>query len=218
MYNQAVIYDEKGNVVRRGVYPTILMTTFAKIDDSGKIVTVDAKEEGDVVYVVGSVSKADMGGSEYVNMYSEAAGKEFTAGRVSDEDISDVFDTFGKMNKAAETGLLQSAKYVEAGGIAMALRDTAMAGQLGVDVELKNVRSERGIDLHELMYGETEGRFLVTVKRGSCEAFEKLFAGKFSRIGSVSNSGTLEIKYNGSKAVSESVDDLIMDYHKRGAA
>ena len=213
MYNQALIYDKDGNAVKKGVFPTILMTTLAKIDDVNDLVTIDAKQEGDIVYVVGSRTKADMGGSEFVNMYGERAGIEFHVGQVSDESIDDVFDTFDRMNIANKDRLLQSAKYVEAGGLANAVKDTAMAGELGIKMDLDAVHTAEEMELHELMYGETEGRFVVTVKRENKERFEKLFAGKFSRIGEVAGD-RLEMQYEGKELLSEPITDMLSAYHK----
>jgi phosphoribosylformylglycinamidine synthase len=211
MFNQATIYDKDGNVVKRGVFPTLLMTTMAKIDDVSEIVTIDAKEEGDLVYVVGAVTKKDMGGSEYYNMYSEKAGKEFNIGNVSDEDVSSVFDTFKKMNKARR--LMQSAKYVEAGGLMTAVRDTAMAGEIGIEFDADKVNSKGKMLLNELLYSETEGRFLVTVKYEDRREFERIFEGKYSRIGEVKGD-SLVMKKGGKEILNENVDNLLSIYHK----
>lgn len=213
MYNQATIYDEDGNVVKRGVYPTLLMTTMGKIDDVNNIVTVDAKEEGNLVYVVGSTTKDDMGGSEYMNMYSEKLGIEFTIGNVSNEDVKEVYDTFGRVDTAVRDKLLQSSKYVEAGGLMTAINHTAMAGELGINVDLSKLHQKEGISTADMMYGETEGRFLVTIKSENKDKFEKLFDGKYSCIGTVTKD-MMNVKDNGSNLISESVYDLLMTYHK----
>ncbi len=211
MYNQATVFDEAGNVVKRGVFPTLFMNVIAKIDDVSKIVTVDAKEEGDLVYVVGSVTKDDIGGSEYMNMCSEKNGVEYNIGRVSDEDTDDVFDTFRKMNKAVDKGLLQSAKYVEAGGIAIAVRDTAMAGELGIEYDLGNVDAEN-MSISDLMYSETEGRFLVTVSRDKVKEFKALFGEKATKIGKVKGD-RVRMAYYGDDYVDVKVDDLFKMHH-----
>ncbi|MDP2750349.1 MAG: AIR synthase-related protein, partial [Nanoarchaeota archaeon] len=224
MYNQAKIYDKNGNVVERGVFPTILMTTLSKIDDVDKLVTIDAKNEGDVIYIIGSKTKADMGGSEFMNMYSEKHNVEFHIGKTSDEKISEVYETFKKINKAADEQLLQSAIYVESGGIMIALRDMAMSGEIGIKADLSKVHHDYKIEQHELMYGETEGRFIVTVKPQDCEKFEKsvgLFADKSSnseygcrKIGFVGGK-TLDIEHNNRTILSEKVDDILATYHQK---
>lgn len=213
MYNQVKMYDEEGNVVARGVFPTLLMTTLAKIDDINNIVTIDAKQEGDLVYVVGSATKNDMGGSEYMNMYSDKAGLELHIGNVSDENISEVYDTFGKMNKATDAKLLQSAIYIENGGLAMALRNTAMAGEQGIEVDLAKLHKETECSIDGVMYGETEGRFVVTVKPENKKAFEKIFKEKYSEVGVVKGD-KLIIKDNSARLISEGLDKLLEIYHE----
>jgi len=107
------------------------MTTFGKIDDVDTLTTMDAKAEGHLIYVVGSSTKEDLGGSEYVNMHSEREGIEFNIGVVSTEKSSDVYDTFTRMNQAQRERLVQSANYVGNGGLVTAIKETALAGRLG---------------------------------------------------------------------------------------
>jgi phosphoribosylformylglycinamidine synthase len=216
MYNQATVYDEDGNVVKRGVFPTILMTTMAKIDDVDKIVTIDAKEGGDLVYIVGASTKSELGGSEYMNMYGERIGAVLNIGTVSDEDIPDVFDTFKRMNKANNMGVLQSAIYIEASGIVMAARDTATAGEIGIELDLDKVHQVDELDWKEQMYSETEGRFLVTIKPENRESFEQLFDGKYSKVG-VMKGSELKINKGEKKLLSEPIGNLSAIYHKRAA-
>jgi len=217
MYNQATVYDEQGNVVKRGVFPTILMTTVSKIDNVDDIVTVDAKSQGDLVYIVGARTKADMGGSEFFNMYSEDVGTEYNIGKVSDENVLDVYETFRMMNQAQKSRLVQSAKYVEAGGLVTAVKETAMAGQLGIELDLDSVRQDKGLKSYELMYGETEGRFLVTVKPEDKDKFERIFSGKCSLVGSVKGEDFV-LRKDGDVLLSEPIDELLKVYHKMEAA
>ncbi len=211
MYNQATVYDEKGNVVKRGVYPTILMTTAAKIDNVEDIVTVDAKQEGDIVYLVGSKSKSDIGGSEFTNMYAEKMGIELPIGDVSNESIAEVYNTFKRMNDAAGKKILQSAKYVEEGGLVHAINQAAMAGEIGIEFDIEKLDNEC-CDMVDLMYGETEGRFLVTVKKEHSQEFENLFEGKFSRIGEVKGD-SFSMKYGKETLLSENILNMLKVYH-----
>ncbi|MBR9691631.1 hypothetical protein GOV06_02495 [Candidatus Woesearchaeota archaeon] len=210
MYNQATMYDKDGNVVKRGVFPTILMTTMAKIDNVDDLVTIDVKEEGNLVYVVGASTKDNLGGSEYHNMYGERVEDDLHIGKVSDEDVSDAFDTFKKINKSNK--LLQSAIYIEAGGLAMAARSSAMAGERGIDLNLNRVHQEDNLTWREQMYSETEGRFLVTINAGNKTEFEKIFDEKYSLVGVVGGD-SLRISQGTNELISESVDDLLGVYH-----
>jgi phosphoribosylformylglycinamidine synthase len=215
MYNQATMYAEDGTKVRRGVFPEIQMITFSKIDDANDIVTIDAKQEGDLMYIVGAKTKAELGGSEYANMYSEEDGIDHRAGTVSNEDVNDVFDTFQKMNEAQKQGLLQSATYIEAGGLATALRNTAMAGQTGVEADVSRLYG-KDINAHNILFAETEGRFLITVKKEDKDNIEKLFKGKKYRIGEVKGKD-LVIKDSGGVMITKSVDEMLGKYHRRAA-
>jgi len=214
MYNQVAMFDENGNSVKRGVFPTILMTTFAKIDDVSNITTIDAKEDGDYVYVVGSKTKADMGGSEYYNWISERTGNgtEFNIGRVSSESVESVFETFGRMNVACTEKLINSSTYVEAGGLMTAIKNTAMAGEKGIEFDVDALDKEEGMRLHEIMYGETEGRFIVTIGEANKARFEELFAGKYSQIGVVKGN-EIKMKYEGKEMLSEKLGPMLGIYH-----
>jgi phosphoribosylformylglycinamidine synthase subunit PurSL len=213
MYNQATVYDQDGNVVKRGVFPTLLMTTMAKIDNVDNIVTIDAKHEGDLVYVIGSITKNDLGGSEFFNMYGEMAGEIFNVGKVSNEDVKDVYDTFRRVDEANKKGLMQSSNYIENGGLMTAINQTAIAGEKGIRFDVNELHQEEGLNLTQLMYSETEGRFLVTVKQKDREEFERLFDGKYSNIGVVIGD-KIDMKNNGNVVLSERVDEMLKIYHK----
>lgn len=213
MYNQARVYDEECNEVSRGVYPTLFMNTFSKIDNVADVVTIDTKREGDIVYVVGATTKADMGGSEYFNMFQERAGEDLHVGQVSDEKIDDVFDTYERMNKAQAEHLVQSANYVEAGGVITAMKESASAGEYGIDFDISSVHQEEGLKLHEAMYGETEGRYVVTVKRENMDAFERIFENKYSRVGEVRGEG-LTMRQNGTALLDERIEKVLRIYHE----
>ena len=215
MYNQATVYAEDGSKVKRGVFPEIQMITFAKIDDVNNIVTIDAKQEGDLVYLVGAETKADFGGSEYANMYSEKEGIDYKAGKVSDENVADVYDTFQRMNDAQKAGILQSAKYVEAGGIATALKETASAGELGIEANISCLY-RRDLNINQILFAETEGRFLITVKPEDKERAEQIFLGKNYQIGEVKGKD-LMIKDSDKVMIKKSVDDILRIYHRRAA-
>jgi phosphoribosylformylglycinamidine synthase len=216
MYNQATIYAEDGSKVKRGVFPEINMITFSKIDDVNDVVTIDAKQEGDLVYIVGATTKDDMGGSEYVNKYSEKAGKQYKTGNVSNEDITDVFDTFQKMNDSQKEKLAQSAAYIEAGGLATALRNTAMAGELGIEFDSRKVKMENSMLLNDMLYSETEGRFLVTINPKDRQRFEDIFKGKHNCIGEVKGKN-LMMKGQEGELISKPVDEMLKTYHRRAA-
>ncbi len=214
MYNQATVYDKNGNKIERGVFPMLFMTTIAKIDDVSKIVTADVKQKGDLIYVVGAKTKADMGGSEFNNMWSEKDGIEYHVGNVSREKSEDVLDTYKRMNVAQLNGLLQSAQYIGDGGLALALKDAAVAGMKGIEADFSKVHKDNSITNNdELMYSVTEGRFLVTVKAENKDQFEKMFKNKISRIGIVNGKESLTFKDGRDELMDVSLKEMVESYH-----
>ena len=160
-----------------------------------------------------------MGGSEYYNWISERTGNgtEFSIGRVSSESVEDVFETFGRMNNACNERLINSSTYVEAGGLMTAIKNTAMAGEKGIEFNVDALHKEEGMLLHEIMYGETEGRFLVTVGEANKARFEELFAGKYSQIGVVKGD-EIKMKYGDKVMLSEKVGPMLGIYHNIAGA
>ena len=88
--------------------------------------------------------------------------------------------------------LIASAIAVNHGGLGVALAKTAIAGRLGLDIDLGHIK----LPTDKALYSESAGRILVTVAPQNKKAFEKLF-GKFGHchhIGSVAYTDKLNIK------------------------
>ena len=86
----------------------------------------------------------------------------------------------------------------------MALAETAFAGGLGLAIDLKAVPAE-GIERNdELLFSESQSRFVVTVRPEAREAFEAALAGcAIARIGKVIPEGVLRIDGLGGKRIIE---------------
>jgi phosphoribosylformylglycinamidine synthase len=78
------------------------------------------------------------------------------------------------MAAAIGQGLVASCHGIYRGGLAVHLAQVAMAGELGLRVDLRQVPVE-GIDrLDSLLFSESAGRFIVTVAPDNQAAFGKL--------------------------------------------
>jgi len=64
MYNDFSGFDADNNPVRISVPPTLLISSIGVHGDVAKAVSMDAKIDGDLVYVIGSTAE-ELGGSEY---------------------------------------------------------------------------------------------------------------------------------------------------------
>jgi phosphoribosylformylglycinamidine synthase len=89
-----------------------------------------------------------------------------------------------------------------------------MAGGIGIDANINNITEIPTNDYDdEILFSETEGRFLVTIRPEDKERFEKIFAGKYYTIGKVKGT-ELIIKDNATVLITKSVAEMLSMYHK----
>jgi phosphoribosylformylglycinamidine synthase len=95
-------------------------------------------------------------------------------------------------NRAARDHLIASAIAVNHGGLGVALAKKAIAGQMGLDIDLKNI----SLSTDKALFSESAGRILVTVSPQNKKDFEKTFAKSdhLLHIGHVAYGNKLNIK------------------------
>ncbi|WP_067072596.1 phosphoribosylformylglycinamidine synthase subunit PurL [Methanoculleus horonobensis] len=173
MYNDFSGYDADSNPVKVSVPPTLLITSIGVHPDVTTAVSMDAKFDGDLVYVVGETGE-ELGGSEYL------AHLGIEGGAVPSLDIETAKVRYGRMTGAIEKGLLASAFPVTHGGLLVALAKVAIAGRIGMDLAVPG-----GMRPDTYLFSESLGRLIVTVAPGDREAFEEIFGGDAHLLGSV---------------------------------
>ena len=152
------LYNETNGV---GVFPTPSIAMVGINDDANKVLPSCVQKEGNVLYILGD-TQSEFGGSLYMKkMYSVVAGSH---PEVNYSNELKLWDTVIEANKSS---LLEAAKDVNVGGIAIALAKMAVVGKIGV---------EAGISLNESrdIFSESLSRAIVEVKPENCAAFEKL--------------------------------------------
>lgn len=149
--------------------PTLLISAVCVIPDVRRCITMDAKEEGNLLYIIGE-TKVGGGGSLYFRM------NDITGGEVPLLVPARAREHYEKIHEAIIQGLVLSAHDLSDGGLGIAAAEMALAGDIGLTVELTNVP---GYDKFErddlLLFNETPGRILVEVHQGMEQKFEALF-------------------------------------------
>jgi phosphoribosylformylglycinamidine synthase len=165
--------------------PTVLISALGKMDDVRKAVTMDAKRPGDRVYVLG-LTRDELGGSEYY------ASKGFIGNQVPQVNADKARSLYRKLHRAILEGLVRSWHDCSDGGLGVALAETAFAGGLGMEVDLRKVPQE-GLSRNDLiLFSESQSRFVVTLDPSKKSAFEALLGDStFGDIGVVSQGKTL---------------------------
>src|SRR3989344_682216 len=171
--------------------PTLLVSALGIIPDVARAMTIDWKCTGDVLYLVGETND-ELGASEYAAMLGLSGGH---APKVNVKRNAKVYDAIVKANAQ---GLVASILGVGRGGLGVALAKQSIAGQMGARVDLSRIPG-KARQSDAILFSESQGRILVSV-RSTCEkAFEKLLKGiPHARIGE--ESGTdLSIELPGAR-------------------
>lgn len=188
--------------------PTVLFSTIAKIDDIAHAVSADAKFAGDCVYAVG-LTKKELGGSEYFAMLGDAHGNDVP--KVDAEKAVKLYHAVADMIKA---DIPSSVGTPALGGLAVALAKCAMGGRLGMDIDLAKIPAEAGLSDAEILFSESNSRFIVTCKPEKAAELEKALAGfDVAKIGTVTADSVL--KLNGaSGTIAIELDQMVESYKK----
>ncbi|HVA97181.1 MAG TPA: AIR synthase-related protein [Candidatus Acidoferrales bacterium] len=193
MFNDFNGFNEKGEPVKISIPPTLLISSIGVVEDITTVVSLDVKNSGDLIYVLGETFD-ELGGSEYYAMLSEEKKKNFQSNQVPSVNAKKNYNLYLAVYNAVQKRLLASSISVTKGGLAVALAKTAIGGQLGLEVDLNNLPGKTSSD-HHALYAESQGRIVVTIKPTNKAAFEKIMEGNaFQLIGKVTKSPELIIK------------------------
>jgi phosphoribosylformylglycinamidine synthase len=169
--------DSTRGGVKISIPPTLLFSVIAKIDDVRRAVTMDAKQAGDLVYVVGE-TKAELGASEYARYLASRSGHPERIGTSVPRVCASVATaTLRAAAQAIEHGLVRSVHAPGKGGLGVGLAKVAFAGELGMAVDLRKVPSIGPGRDDVLLFSESNSRFVVTVAPGDKSAFEEALGG-----------------------------------------
>jgi len=201
MFNDFKGFDESGNPVKISVLPTLLVSAIGVMKDLRKAVSIDPKFEGDLVYVLGATHN-ELGGSEYFAMNGKIGN---SVPKVKTDINLEIYRSF---SRTVEEGLVSSAISVSKGGLGTALAKSAIAGQLGMEVELEKIPTHCAREDYTL-YSESQGRLIVTVNPEDREKFERAIGQNiFAMIGRVRGDNKFLLRKNGKKVVDTTVNKL----------
>jgi len=203
MYNDFV-GELDGRTVKISVPPTLLISALGIIEDVGKAVTMDLKEPGNLLYVLGETHE-ELGGSEYFAM------RGFVDNRVPQVDAVSARERYRRLHQAIQEGLVRACHDCSEGGLGVALAEMAFAGGLGLQIDLRNVPGAEGVEREDfLLFAESPSRLLVEVRPKHKERFERLFAGTAcALIGAVTGEPRLHlVGLKGREILHERVEDL----------
>jgi phosphoribosylformylglycinamidine synthase len=195
--------DYRSDSIRISVPPTLLISLLGQMDDCRKAVTSDVKEPGDVVFALG-VTRREMGGSELLASKGKV-GRSVPVVRPEENAAR-----YRALHEAIRAGLVRSCHDCSDGGLGPCLAESSLGGDLGMEVDLREVPSE-GVDSDEVMlFSESQGRFVLTASQKDAEAIEeRLSPFGLGRIGRVTSDGHLRIAgLSGEEVADIEISDL----------
>ncbi|NEP59944.1 MAG: phosphoribosylformylglycinamidine synthase subunit PurL [Symploca sp. SIO2G7] len=170
LYNETL--DAAGNP--QPIYPTPVIGMVGLVPDFTKTCTQGWQAAGDLIYLLGlpitsSTPQVSLGGSEYLaTIYGLVTGKP---------PLVD-FELERRLQAVTRESILQgwvnSAHDCAEGGLAIALAESCIAGNLGAQINLGVTSESLALRWDELLFGESASRILVSVnpeQQASWEAY-----------------------------------------------
>jgi phosphoribosylformylglycinamidine synthase len=160
---------------RLAIPPTLLISCLAIHPDVARAVTMDAKRPGSRIYLVGR-TRAELGGS-HLHLVRGLAG-----GEVPGTDLALARRTFRALHAAIHAGLVLACHDVAEGGVAVAAAEMALAGEVGIDLDVAAFAGSPGAaeaaaaGEEALLFSESCSRFLVEVAPERAPLFEAALA------------------------------------------
>jgi len=195
--------DYRHGDIKISIPPTLLVSVIGVVPDVHMSLTMDFRKPQDLIYVAG-VTRNETGAGEYSLEYGIRGG---VVPGLADSDAT--HKMYVRFHTAAKEGLVASCHDISDGGLGVAAAESAFAGGTGMQLDLREVIHE-GVDRDDsMLFSETPGRLLVSVKARNAEAFEQIMGKSAARAGMVTDTGRMKVTgLSGSVVIDESVDEL----------
>lgn len=159
-YNQSVINNEEVPV-----FPTPTIGMIGILEDRKKIMTLNFKDQGDQIFLLGK-SVNDISCSEY--LYS-IHNVKFSPAPYFDLDEEYAIQVL--VRKLISSELINMAHDVSDGGLFISLLESSLTGNIGFNIE-----SDPDIRKDAFLFGEAQGRIVVTVPQDKMDEFIDVIA------------------------------------------
>jgi len=154
-YNQTVM-----NGKEVPVFPTPTIGMIGIVPDKEKVMTLDFKQKGDVIFLIGDYIE-DIASSEYLATYHG-----IKASPAPYFDLDKEFEMQQALKGVIAEGLVNAVHDVSDGGLYVSLIEMSMPRGLGFDIV-----SDADIRLDAFLFGEGQGRVVVSVTEEQVEDF-----------------------------------------------
>lgn len=169
--------------------PSLLISAMGIVPDVREACTMDLKAPGNTLYILGE-TRRELGGSYYYRLHGHVGNSVPGMAEAGPA-------TARALHGAMRRGLVRACHDCSEGGLAVALAEMTLAGQVGADVSLGCIPTGGEDERHAdwLLFSESNGRYLVEVAPGDEGAFEALLDDvPHARIGRVVSDAALTVR------------------------
>ncbi|MEH6546293.1 MAG: phosphoribosylformylglycinamidine synthase subunit PurL [Sneathiella sp.] len=149
------LYNETNG---QGIHPTPAIGGVGLLKDTSKMTTLAFKNEGDLVLLLGTQT-GDMGQSIYLR---EIEGRE--EGAPPKVNLSDERKNGDFLRQITGFGIVTAAHDISDGGLAVALSEMALSGNMGAEITLSS-----NLPLHATLFAEDQGCYVITISPENCD-------------------------------------------------
>jgi len=169
--------------VKISIPPTLLVSVMGQMDNVRRALDLVPVAAGDLLFVLGE-TRAELGGSELARAHG------LVLGGVPNTELERCAARYAAFAAARDAGLVRSAHVAGRGGLAVALVHLALAGELGVAVDLAGLLGPELGHMSEwagtALFSESTGRILLTCAPQRAAALAAALAGHgLVRLGSI---------------------------------
>jgi len=159
------------------VYPTPVIGMVGLLEDYESKMTLDFKNEGDVIYLLGK-NPEDFNCSEYLH---KICGVEYSPAPYF--NLDEEFRLHNTVSSLIKNKTILSAHDISEGGLFVTLTESGFKRHFGFAVK----QEINGIRKDAYWFGESQGRVVVTVSADKINEFEKAIDIPFEKLGTVTS-------------------------------
>ncbi|HLF91162.1 MAG TPA: AIR synthase-related protein, partial [Anaerolineales bacterium] len=205
---------------RHAIPGTLLISSIGIHPDVRKAVTMDLKEPGNVLYLVGDFQPFVMGSHAFQIGGSDFFVQDSYQLPITNYQLSMRTPmVYRALHRAIHAGAVRAAHDLSEGGLAVAAAEMCIGGRLGAELDLSTLRpanhvrrSRQAFNFQPstVLFAETNGCLLVEVSPENVQAFEKGFADLPSRkIGQVTADARLTVFHDGLNVLEIEVNECV---------
>nr|MBA2517716.1 phosphoribosylformylglycinamidine synthase subunit PurL [Solirubrobacterales bacterium] len=188
------------------IYPTPVVGMVGELPDAARAGRLGFAREGDTVALIAAACWVpSLAASELAKLRGEPI-----AGDLPHADLGELHMTHAAIRQAVRSGALRSAHDVAEGGLAIALAECCIAGQVGANVDVTPLAA-RTQDPMALLFGEGPGAFVVSGPAATLRAF----GGAAVALGTV---GGDRLTLSGPRGEGSIAIEALSQVHARGLA